>query len=160
MTHLIVLTILIAAVFAIYESRLITMRIGAGYREELDHAELMGWRAAAWLTGAALLMAFDAVTWRVVLWSILPCLAAFAMTHRFTLNKAHKSPWWWMGLRLGVRRNSASSYDAMWHWTAWRLRGGKMWGILHIYPNDLPAKLAYWFEAAVLAVFVVAELLS
>lgn len=46
MTHLILLTILIAAAFAVYEARLIAKRIKEGDREELDHAELMVWRAA------------------------------------------------------------------------------------------------------------------
>ena len=160
MTHLILLTIAIAAAFALYEAWLIAKRIKEGDREELDHAELMVWRAAVWLTGAALLMAFDVVTWRVILDSIVPCLAAFAMTHRFTLNKARKRAWWWMGRPLGFRGKKASAYDTLWHNLAWWCSGLKYDDRFKDYPYKLPAKLAYGFEAVVLAVFVVAELLS
>lgn len=160
MTHLILLTIIISAAFAVYEAWLIAKRIKAGDREELDHAELMVWRAAAWLTGAALLMAFDAVTWRVVLLSIVPCLAAFAMMHRFTLNKARKITWWWMGLGLGWRDERASKYDTLWHKLAWWISGMRReepWMSFAgdpVYPDNLPAKLAYGFEAAIIVVTV------
>lgn len=154
MTHLIVLTILIAAALAIYESRLITKRIRAGYREELDHAELMVWRAAAWIVGAALLMALDLVTWLVVLDSIVPCLAAFAMTHRFTLNKARRIPWWWMGRPLGFRSKKASAYDTLWHNLAWWCSGLKYDDGFEDYPHKLPAKLAYGLETAIIVVTV------
>ena len=160
MIHLLLLTIAIALAFALYEARKIAANIKAGVREELDHAELMLWRAASWLSGAALFMAFDALTWQAALWSIVPCLASFAIVHRFTLNKARKMPWWWMGAPLGFRSSKASHYDALWHNLAWWFSGLKYgdYGLGAAndpdYPEMLPAKLAYGFEIIVIVVTV------
>lgn len=93
-------------------------------------------------------------------------IGAFVPLHRYTLNKRRGVLWWNMGPLLQYRKKGDSVIDGLWHSLAWIVTGMERVTMDHvltsghhskeqvghnIYPNKLPAKLAFGFDAIVVA---------
>lgn len=122
----------------------------------INHVWEWGVRVVMLLIGMGLTCVAFAVL-GTPLWKLV-CIAgiaigAFVPMHRYTLNKRRGVDWWWMGAGLGDRDKGASKIDGMWHWLAWVFSGmhTSKFGPPKAYPLDLPAKLAFAFDAVVVA---------
>ena len=160
MTILLALTAILAYLSARYEARERLRRIQAGDKEQLPHTAYTVIRCLLWSAIALILCGFGLLDWWGAVKAIPASGALFAIIHRLRFNKGRD--WWWMGERLGVRPKGASRYDAIWHWIAWKLNGGRICCgpcDCNYYSVDLPAKLAYGFEGAVVVVSMLINLL-
>lgn len=95
---LILITIVLAALFAPIERKVIDTRITTGILADLDHKELTAWRIIAWTVCAVILIAFDAIIWWKAIAMIPACMAAFATAHRLLINHLRERPLWYLGI--------------------------------------------------------------
>lgn len=95
---LIIVTIILALLFAHIERRAIDGNIKDGLFADLDHKELTAWRIVSWMVSALVLIAIDAIRFFDALIFIPACMAAFAFVHRIVINALRKRPMWYLGV--------------------------------------------------------------